>query len=106
MHLMRALEIGLNCLASWVGVDSNGNWNKLLNEMESKLRQVSRKTHSPEDEQFAAEAVIHFRAIKNAWRNHSMHAREKYDEERAVVIYDQARSFMRHLSTRLCDLIL
>ncbi|HEX5183529.1 MAG TPA: hypothetical protein VFW19_10300 [Allosphingosinicella sp.] len=101
MHLMRALETGLACLADFAGVDPKENWNKLLNEMEAKLRQVGKKTHGAEEEQFAAEAITHFRAIKNAWRNHAMHAREKYDEERAVAIYDSVRSFMRHLATRL-----
>lgn len=103
MHLMRVLEVGLGCLAKMIDLNPNENWNTLLNQIEAELRKVGKKTHSPEEEQFAAEAAAHFRAIKNAWRNHAMHAREKYDEERAVAIYDNVRSFMRHLATRLSE---
>lgn len=101
MHLMRALEIGLGALAKFSGVDPDENWNTLLGQIEANLRKIGKKSHSPADEQFAAEAATHFRAIKNGWRNHAMHVREKYDEERAVAIYDSVRSFMRHLATRL-----
>jgi hypothetical protein len=103
MHLMRVLEVGLGCLGQFAGVDPNENWNTVLNQIEAELKKVGKKTHSPEEEQFAAEAATHFRSIKNAWRNHAMHAREKYDEERAVAIYDSVRSFMRHLATRLSE---
>lgn len=102
MHLMRALEHGLAALAAFCGVDfGSDNWNQALNKMEAELRKVGRKTHSPADEQFAAEAVTHFRAIKNAWRNHAQHGKDTYDEERALAIFESVRSFMRHLATRL-----
>lgn len=101
MHLMRVLEVGLGSLAKSFDLDPNENWNTLLNQIEAKLKEVGKKTHGADEEQFAAEAATHFRSIKNAWRNHAMHARETYDEERAVAIYDSVRSFMRHLSTRL-----
>ncbi len=103
MHLMRVLEVGLAELAKFAHVLPGENWNTLLNQIEAELKKVAKKTHSAEDEQFAAEAATHFRSIKNAWRNHSMHAREKYDEERAIAIYESIRSFMRHLSTRLSE---
>lgn len=101
MHLMRVLEVGLCSLAIFAGVNPHANWNVILDQIEASLKKIGKKSHSPEDEQFAAEAATHFRSIKNAWRNHAMHARATYDEERTIEIYDSVRSFMRHLASRL-----
>lgn len=103
MHLMRALETPLALLAAHVGVDGTVNWNKSLNEIEAKLRAIGKRDHGPAEEQWAAEATSHFRAIKNAWRNHVMHARTFYDEERATEIYEAVRALMRSLAPRLAE---
>lgn len=103
MHLMRVLETGLGALASHYGVAMDRNWNKALNDIEAKTREVSRRTHGEETEQWAAEAATHLRFVKNAWRNFAMHSRQVYDEESAVEIFDNSRAFMQHLSERLCE---
>lgn len=103
MHLMRALEPALAALAAHVGVTGEVNWNKALNEIESKLKSVSKREHGPAEEQWAAEAASHFRAIKNAWRNHAMHGRASYDEARATEIFEAVRALMRHLAGSLSE---
>ncbi len=103
MHLMRALETPLSCLAVDAGVAAGANWNKSLNEIESKLRAVSARDHGKAAEQWAAEAAVQFRAIKNAWRNHAMHSRTFYEEERANEIFQSVRALLRHLATRLSE---
>lgn len=103
MHLMRVLEIGLGVLAKHSGVEADENWNTILNQIEGRLRSITRKADGREAEQWAAEAGTHLRFIKNAWRNHAMHPHERYDEERAVAIFDNARSFMQHLAGRLSE---
>lgn len=103
MHVMRVLETGLGALADHFGVEANDNWNTVLNQIEAKAREVGKRIHGKEEEQWAAEAGVHLRFIKNAWRNHAMHPLEKYDEERAVAIFDNARSFMQHLAGRLAE---
>ena len=64
-------------------------------------------THGQEwkdkDEPFFAEAATHFRFIKNGWRNHAMHGRDKYTDEEAEGIYESVRSLMSHLSERLSE---
>lgn len=102
MHLMRALEVPLAALAEHAGIASGTNWNKQLNEIEAKLRQVSRQDGSDE-ERWASEAVVQFRAIKNAWRNHAMHGRATYDEEQAMGVFEAVRALMRHLASRLSE---
>lgn len=103
MHVMRVLEAGVKCLAAHLGVPPAENWNSLLNQMESSLRQIGKNTGGPEAEQWAGEAGTHFRFIKTAWRNHAMHATAHYDEDRAVAIFDNARSFMQHLAEKLSE---
>ena len=41
---------------------------------------------------------MHF---KNAWRNHAMHARARYNEAEARRILEHTKGFMQHLSQRL-----
>jgi len=101
MHLMRVMEAGLGGLATHLDLKAEGNWNTTLQAIEARLRETGKKTHGKDEEQWAAEAGTHLRFVKNAWRNHAMHANEHYDEERAVAIFDNARSFMQHLATRL-----
>jgi hypothetical protein len=106
MHLMRVLEVGLRALSDHYGIPPAENWNATLNQIEkieAKSREVGKRTHGADEEKWAAEAAIHLRFIKNAWRNHAMHPLEKYDEERAVSIFDNARSFMRHLGEKLSE---
>lgn len=103
MHLMRALETPLALLAGHVGVSEASNWNKQLNEVEKKLRTISTAEHGTAEEQWAAQAASHFRAIKNAWRNRVMHGRDVYDEERATEIFEAVRALMRQLSGKLAE---
>ena len=101
MHLMRVLEAGLEALARHVGVEPTNNWNSTLGAIEVRLREVRGNIVGREEEQWAAESGVHLRFIKNAWRNHAMHPHERYDEERAVQIFDNARLFMQHLAQKL-----
>ncbi|QMV27907.1 hypothetical protein GRI33_13220 [Brucella sp. BO3] len=103
MHLMRVLEVGLRALSHHYNVDGSQNWNTILNQVESKSREVGKRTHGEDGEKWAGEAAIHLRFIKNAWRNHAMYSLEKYDEERAVMIFDNTRLFMQHLSLKLTE---
>lgn len=103
MHLMRVVEVGLGALARFHDVDPGANWNTTLNQIEAKTREVAKRTHGQEMEQWAAEAAAHLRFVKNAWRNHAMHPLEKYDEERAVAIFDNTRTFMQQLAKQLVE---
>ena len=99
MHLMRVLEVGLRVLANRFTVPHESNWNKTLNELESKLRTITKRDNGSDEEQWAAETATHFRFIKNAFRNSAMHL-AKFTEDEAVSIYDNTREFMGHLAKR------
>ena len=105
-HGMRSLEAGLGALCKELGIDTQENWNKALNLIEAEIRSRSKATHGDDwklDEQFFAEAATHFRFLKNAWRNHTMHLKEHYSEERALTVLSSVAGFMQHLSGRLAE---
>lgn len=104
MHLMRALEPALLALQAEVQVNApKEQWDQIINQIEAKIREISGRTHGKVNEQWYSEAASHFRLIKNAWRNRAQHLHDRYDEERAVEIYNSVQAFMRHLATRLSE---
>jgi hypothetical protein len=104
-HSMRILEAGLVALGAALDVRVGENWNTALDQIEKEIRSRNRSTHGDAwkntDEPFYTEAATHFRMVKNAWRNHTMHLKEHYDEERAQGVLNSVSDFMRHLATRL-----
>lgn len=103
MHLMRALEPALSALAASLDVEVGQNWNSAPNQIDAALREIRKSTHGATEEQWASEAVLQLRAIKNAWRNHAMHGVGRYGEEDAVRIYDSVKYLMQNLAARLSE---
>lgn len=101
MHLMRAIEEPLGLLAQRLGVETTQNWNSALNQIEAELRARKRSQHGADEEQWAAEATAHLRAIKNAWRNYAQHGRARYNEEDAISIWNNVQSLMQTLAKKL-----
>ncbi len=100
-HSMRVLEIGLSVLAKDAGIIKIDykNWESLIQDIEANIKTAS--AGDKVKEQFYSEAALQFRYFKNAWRNHVMHVRDTYDEERANTIFGHVKEFMVHLTTRL-----
>lgn len=108
LHLTRALEPSLASLAAALGVSMpRKSWevilNKLQNEIAARSSSPPHEQWKDKDEPFFSEAASHFRIIKNAWRNHAVHGRDKYTEQEAEDVYRSVRSFMQHLSERLSE---
>ena len=108
LHLMRALEPVLTSLCAALDMSMpRKSWDivirKIAKEIRSRSEGPTDEKWRDEDEPFFSEAAAHFQLIKSAWRNHAMHGRDIYTEERAEEIYDSVRSFMHHLSKRLSE---
>jgi len=103
MHLMRGLEPALSALAQSMEVVPDQNWNSALNQIEGKLREIRKSNAGVDSEQWASEAVLQLRAIKNAWRNHAMHGRVRYNEDEAIRIFDSVKYLMQSLACRLSE---
>lgn len=105
-HSMGVLEHGLKALAAEFSVPTNHKaWGDIIPQIENGIKRIPRATNKPKDwrehQKFCAEAAAQFMHLKNAWRNHTAHARVKYTEEEAEAIYRHVRDFMQHLSKRL-----
>jgi len=104
MHSMRALEAGLGALAGELKVKrSHSGWGSDLKTFEKAW--LSARSGKPRPRAwkrtFFAQAFTDFRYFADAWRNHAMHASERYGEEEAERVFEHVRSFMQHLATRL-----
>lgn len=105
-HLMRVLEIGLGVLAGQFKIPcDHTNWETVINRVEKAIADLDKDPNRPstwrDDREFYSQCASHFRVLKDAWRNHTMHARGKYDEGEAESILRNVRDFIQKLATRL-----
>lgn len=103
LHLMRVLEIGLQSLAAKFAVSfDHKNWENIIAETEKAIGQISKAPTKPAnwkaDEERYSDIAKEFRYLKNAWRNHVMHIRHKYDFEEALGVFRHVCEFMQHLA--------
>ena len=103
-HLMRVMETGLRALGSTLNIqNANPGWESILDKCDKELSRPI-KDRSPawnKHSSFCDEATANLRAVKNAWRNPTMHIGKKYLDDEAENILFAVRGFMAHLATRL-----
>jgi hypothetical protein len=107
-HLMRVMETGLRSLGatlndSRLDPKQNPNWQKILDRCNEELSKPPAQ-RSPEwaaNGEFFAKVTAHLTAVKNAWRNPTMHVEASYDEQEALDIWNHVGAFMRTLATKL-----
>ncbi len=95
-HLMRVLEMGLQALATDLGITKiERNWHQLLQDVEARIRDLPRKTEE-EKNRLAdrSAATAHLRNVKDAWRNDVMHPRDVYTVEQATDIFNHTKALM------------
>jgi hypothetical protein len=92
-HLMLVLERGLNVLATKLEVPyERTNWQVIIQNNASKLKLRGQEFD------FHREANSQLGFLKDAYRNHSEHARDDfYDMKKAGSILDHVRDFMQGL---------
>lgn len=105
-HLMRVLEKALHQLARELEVPMADTiefqqWHVVIDQITSTIDNLKKLPKSPEKSktlQIYSEAAQQFRFFKEAWRDHVMHSRSRYDERQAIEIWTAVRSFMEHLA--------
>jgi len=101
-HSMRALEVGLGVIAARFGVGfDHANWHPIIEEIESKIRDISKAPKSQQrldDEKFFGGLGRHFMFLKNGWRNHVMHIRENYTDREARQMLDHVTDLLTEMS--------
>ena len=102
-HLMRVVEAGLTELVTTLGVsDYAPSWKGLLAQVDKALKALDgqRKDASARAKiRVISEARLHIAAIKDAWRNPTIHKIAKtYDDRQARRVYEAVRDFMEQLA--------
>jgi hypothetical protein len=104
MHCMRALETALVALADEFGVDSSREqWHRIISDIEDAVDALgpSAGLDWRTRKEFYAPACQEFRYFKDAWRNHAMHSRTRYNPSETKRVLDHVIDFIKHLSLRL-----
>jgi hypothetical protein len=108
-HLMRAVELTLHKWSDELGLSlrtpaAQANWQDILNGADKKLKDIEQnQPKSPQrdaDLEYFGDASAHFRAIKDAWRNHVSHSKATYDEAGSLGILQHVKAFMGKLASR------
>jgi hypothetical protein len=109
-HLMRTLEIGIAAAARCLNIPdpikpSQRNWGAVLKTIKDELDQRAKATlpapWADPDKAFFEEVYVSLDAVRNPWRNSTMHVESKYTEEEAEHIFIAVRAFMRKLASRM-----
>ena len=104
-HCMRAMEKGLDAAFASIGLSQgkNPNWGLLLKEIKTEIdrRKSVHAWKTSNDETFFFEVYVSIDAVRNAWRNATMHIENKYTEEEATNIFNAVKGFMQKLSSRM-----
>jgi hypothetical protein len=102
-HLMRITEIGLRAVHQCLGitvafVGTDRNWGNIVNRIRDNISQRGKTW--PEQELFQEFHAL-LVAVKDAWRNATMHVENKYTPEEAEHIYHVVRGFMKKIASRM-----
>ena len=111
-HLMRVAEKGLRILARDRKVKISktkldyAEWQTVIDGISKKIEEMAKTRRSPKKSEaleFYRGALGEFYAFKDAWRNHVMHSRVRYDEHQALSAFQHVSEFIKRLSTRLSE---
>ncbi len=107
-HLMRVMEVGLRALGASLNdprldPKRNPSWDSILKKCDEELLKPikNRSAEWQQDDAFYSTAAAQLHAVKDAWRNPTMHVERKYTPEEAEEVWNAVRAFMRHLSKTL-----
>jgi flagellin-specific chaperone FliS len=97
-HLMRVVECGLLEFKSFLTIDKNcPSWDSILKALNAHIGSLP-STHEQEKYRKIVSRVY---AIKDAWRNPTMHVEYKYNDEEALEVFDATKNFMKVLYEEL-----
>jgi hypothetical protein len=105
-HLMRTLEVGIKAVARCLGIpdptkDAQRNWGFILREIKTAIDEKP-SWADLKDKDFFSEIHASLDAVRNVWRNATMHVETKYTPDEAKHVFNSVRGFMAKLTNR-CD---
>jgi hypothetical protein len=97
---MRIMEHGVQRFADKLAVpfDPRATWGVILNGIDQAINRMPTANPAEREKQHAYQGLrASLHAVKEAWRNPTMHPRAIYDEQEAREIFDHVKTFMRRL---------
>jgi hypothetical protein len=103
-HLMRAMEVALKCLATRLNVKYYPGWGSYLNKIDKVLKSKAKSGKLRKKRLlFLGNAASLLRAVKEAWRDETMHMAGKYGPDQTRDIFNSVKAFLNFLSTDLSE---
>lgn len=109
-HLMRIVELGVQAVSKCLGApdpikDAERNWGAILRKIKTAINEFnsgsSRQWSHPAEKDYFDSAYMTLDAVRNVWRNPTMHLEKKYTAEEAMNMFIAVRSFMMKLAFRM-----
>jgi hypothetical protein len=107
-HSIRCLEASIRALARCLRLPdpttgAERNWNTVLTKIKNEMdrRWPKSADRMSGDGQFFEESYAALAAIRNPWRNTTMHLDQVYTEQDAKDLFNVVGAFMRQLSDRM-----
>ena len=107
-HLMGVMDCGVRALGESLNDPNlnprrNPTWETILRKCDNELREplAKRCDEWRQDDMFFSTATANLRAVKDAWRNPSLHVERDYTRSEAEDVWNAVRAFMRHLGLKL-----
>ena len=107
-HLMRIMEISIRATARCLGIPDpvkpgDRNWGNILKDIKAGIdaKWPTQTARQSGDGHLFENIYASLDAVRNPWRNATMHVENKYTEEEAEHIFLAVRGFMIKLSARL-----
>jgi hypothetical protein len=109
-HLMRVMESGVQRFGKKLGISAaeikksgklvDKTWGAILNEIEPKLKGLPQSTRRQRIKfEKCSGTFSYLCAVKDAWRNPTMHPRASYEDSEAFNIISMVRCFMNDLAS-------
>jgi hypothetical protein len=111
-HLMRVMEVGVRAASACLGIAdpvrrADRNWGAMLRKFKEDMDRRNKSKPPlwavPSDSQFFDEIYVSLDAVRNVWRNPTMHVENKYTTEEAQHILVSVRGFLKKLATRCAE---
>ncbi|MFZ6680842.1 hypothetical protein [Undibacterium sp. Tian12W] len=102
-HLMRIMETALRSIYLCLSIQApltgnNKNWGNILQAIKTE---IARRGNNWSEKEYFNEIYAMVAAVKDAWRNTTMHVEKIYTEHEASVLFEIINAFMKKIASRL-----
>ena len=99
---MRVTEYAVNAVAKAIGItDHNPTWEPIIRKIDAESKMPYKERQFKGSQELLANLSTHFHAVKNAWRNKTMHVETTNTMEHAREIYGATAGLMRYVAENL-----